>query len=246
MMAGVVAAYRSIECGDSNEVATHAQMSPRARRAYLGAMKSFGIGDEWLINGRGHGLTGAALYMFSHEPIRWSRQQRSTMQAVRDHVGTALRFQQKIAAAGVVNWADAILDRTGKVQHLSKRLRTAKASSAGLREAARASAVARLANKNWGQGWRFLDYIDRDGKAFVILCRADANDSTRSQPLSPREHQVVAGAALGASDKEIAYSLGIAPATVRVLLARASSKLGAHNRQELISRFSAVRPVDAR
>jgi DNA-binding NarL/FixJ family response regulator len=45
--------------------------------------------------------------------------------------------------------------------------------------------------------------------------------SNNAQPLSDREKQVVALASLGRSNKLIAYELGIAHATVRVLFARA-------------------------
>jgi DNA-binding NarL/FixJ family response regulator len=47
-----------------------------------------------------------------------------------------------------------------------------------------------------------------------------------AQRLSPREQQVVNLATGGRSHKEIAFELGLADATVRVLHARAMKKLG--------------------
>jgi DNA-binding CsgD family transcriptional regulator len=243
MMARIVAAYRTIDCGDANDIATHARMTKQARGDYLGALKSFGIGGEWLLNGRGTAFTGAALYLFSHDPIRWTARQRDAMESVRKHLGTALQLQQRIASAGVLSEAHAILDRRGNVQHLSERLAKANVSCDGLAQSARADSVARLARKNWGDGWSFVEYFDRDGKAFVILCRSQAEAA--SPQLSEREYEVVACASLGASDKEIAYSLGIAGSTVRVLLGRAASKLGAHNRRDLIARFKDAKPRGA-
>lgn len=52
--------------------------------------------------------------------------------------------------------------------------------------------------------------------------------------LSERERQVVAYLAGGQSTKETAYTLGIADATVRVLVARAVAKLGSKNRRALL------------
>jgi DNA-binding CsgD family transcriptional regulator len=53
--------------------------------------------------------------------------------------------------------------------------------------------------------------------------------------LTDRERQVVLQAALGFTNKEIAYALGISDSTVRVLMARAAEKLGVRSRVELLS-----------
>jgi len=55
--------------------------------------------------------------------------------------------------------------------------------------------------------------------------------------LSPRERQALGFAALGDSNKLIAYELGISASTVGVLLYRAAQKLGCHTRVELLQRF---------
>ena len=65
--------------------------------------------------------------------------------------------------------------------------------------------------------------------------RNDVADAGRAE-LSPRELQAVAFAALGHNNKLIAYEMGIAAETVRVLLHRAARKLDAHDRDELILR----------
>lgn len=58
----------------------------------------------------------------------------------------------------------------------------------------------------------------------------------RAGTLSTREREVVALARLGHANKTIAFQLGIAHSSVRVLLARAAIKLGARTRVELIDR----------
>lgn len=55
--------------------------------------------------------------------------------------------------------------------------------------------------------------------------------------LSPRESQVVTLAAEGLTDKEIARELGIGLGTVGTLWSRIRSKLGQHNRTELVVRW---------
>ena len=52
--------------------------------------------------------------------------------------------------------------------------------------------------------------------------------------LSARERQVAELVSLGRSDKVIAYELGMAHATVRVLVARAARKLGTRTRAGLV------------
>jgi DNA-binding NarL/FixJ family response regulator len=52
--------------------------------------------------------------------------------------------------------------------------------------------------------------------------------------LTVRERDVVARALRGCANKVIAYDLGLAHSTVRVLMARAAIKLGAHSRDELL------------
>ena len=58
---------------------------------------------------------------------------------------------------------------------------------------------------------------------------------------TPRERQVVGYAALGHDNKVIAYDLGIAHSTVKVLMARAAQKLGVGTRAELIAAYLSER-----
>jgi DNA-binding CsgD family transcriptional regulator len=53
--------------------------------------------------------------------------------------------------------------------------------------------------------------------------------------LTDRERQVVVHAALGLTNKEIAYTLGISDATVRVLVTRAAARLGVRTRKQLLA-----------
>ena len=85
-----------------------------------------------------------------------------------------------------------------------------------------------------GAGWSYLDDFESGGRRFVIAMRKEVD------VLTERERQILAHAALGLHDKAIAYELGLADATVRVLLHRAAKKLGVRGRQEAIARFVKV------
>ena len=54
--------------------------------------------------------------------------------------------------------------------------------------------------------------------------------------LSPREREIVALTSGGLTPKEVAFELGVAHATVRVLIARAMRKLGRAPRSRRVSR----------
>jgi len=95
-----------------------------------------------------------------------------------------------------------------------------------------------------GSRWSLLDDFDTDGRRFVLAVENAPPTRPPRKDLSEREHQIMTQAHLGHTDKVIAYELGLAPSTVRVLLHRASRKLGASTRSEALARFDAL--VNAR
>jgi DNA-binding NarL/FixJ family response regulator len=83
--------------------------------------------------------------------------------------------------------------------------------------------------------WTLTDHCEPVGRRYV-LARENAPKPQGPASLSKREQQVVALATLGRSNKFIAYELGLAHSTVRVLMARACLKLRAKTRSELVAR----------
>src|SRR5215469_8270102 len=71
------------------------------------------------------------------------------------------------------------------------------------------------------------------GTAWVPPAIAQAAVSTRQCRLTRREGELLSLVATGLSNKEIAYSLGIAVGTVKVYLCRLFTKLGVSDRYEL-------------
>jgi DNA-binding CsgD family transcriptional regulator len=88
--------------------------------------------------------------------------------------------------------------------------------------------------------WALLDDFDTDGRRFVVAVENSPPTRPPRRDLSEREHQVMTQAHLGHSDKVIAYELGLAYSTVRVLMHRAMTKLGASTRRDALARFDVL------
>lgn len=101
-----------------------------------------------------------------------------------------------------------------------------------------------LATRRWrplvASRWSLLDDFDTDGRRFVVAVENQPPTRPPRKDLSEREHQVITQAHMGHTDKVIAYELGLSVSTVRVLLHRASRKLGATTRREALARFDAL------
>ncbi len=91
----------------------------------------------------------------------------------------------------------------------------------------------------FGARWSLLDSFDRDGRRYVVAARNTFCEPGRG--LTQRESQIVGLVALGHSNKQISYELGLAWSTVRVLVQRAARKLGVRTRPELEQRARALR-----
>jgi DNA-binding CsgD family transcriptional regulator len=166
------------------------------------------------------------------------RRQRAVWGRLRAHLLAGLRLHSGNTEI------DAVLLPGGEVIHAG-----GAAKSIPAREALRAAAVridrarSRRGRSNpeaalvdWeglvSGRWSLLDRFDADGRRYLIARRNDpALPSPR--PLSRRERQVLAYAALGRSNKEIAYELGIAPSTVSTCLSSAMQRLRIRSHAQL-------------
>jgi DNA-binding NarL/FixJ family response regulator len=91
--------------------------------------------------------------------------------------------------------------------------------------------------------WTLIDREDRDGRGQMAV----ANNEPKAglEALTAREREVVHRAMAGSSNKAIAYDLGIADATVRVLLWRAYGKVGVRSRRDLIAKAFGLSQMQA-
>jgi DNA-binding NarL/FixJ family response regulator len=85
-----------------------------------------------------------------------------------------------------------------------------------------------------GARWTLIDSFENDGRRYVVA-RENQADVPGLGTFTDRERQVVVHAALGQTNKEIAYMLGITDSTVRVLVARAARRLGLRKRRDLLA-----------
>jgi len=75
-------------------------------------------------------------------------------------------------------------------------------------------------------GWVLVGHFEVAGQRYIVA-REGESSARGSATLTSREREVMRLAAAGRSSKSIAYDLGIASSTVRVLLARAAHKIAA-------------------
>ncbi|MGV3621623.1 MAG: helix-turn-helix transcriptional regulator [Archangium sp.] len=83
--------------------------------------------------------------------------------------------------------------------------------------------------------WSLVDHFDRDGRRYYVARRN--TPALSGDGLTPRERQVAGFAALGHSNKLIAYELGLSTSTVATHLSSAAKKLGCTSRVQLISKL---------
>lgn len=173
---------------------------------------------------------------------RWAR--------VAAHLAAGLRLRRRIArtkaADHPLTGADAVLGKSFRVEHAE-----GPAESREARELLRTAAIAidrargQLRRRDPDEAvsvwrglvdgrWSLVDHFDRDGRRYLIA-RQNAPTAPPNPALSERERVVVGLAALGRSNKLIAYELGIADAAVSMALSRAAKKLGVSSRAELVA-----------
>lgn len=145
---------------------------------------------------------------------------------------------------------EAVLDAGGKLYDAAGKA-TSRDAQAALRQAARAIDRSRTrrsrapddALEAWHAlveaRWSLVDRFESDGRSFLIA-KPNPPQPPQIRTLTPREGAVVALAALGRSNKLIAYELGLSVGTVANYLARAQRKLGAGSRAAVIRLFQAV------
>jgi len=205
--------------------------------------------------------TGVGCYLGAPLPRTGSLTptRRATWARVAAHVAAAFRIQRRFTSRqpDPLHGAEAILDAGGKIHHA-----TGPAELTSAREALRtATAAMEKARTKLGRDdperamdawkglvaarWSLVEHFEHDGKRYILACRNDP-DVAGPSSLSRREQQILGYAVLGHETKLIAYELGISDSTVRVLLARATAKLGVRSRKEAIAAFAAAQGVSSK
>ena len=217
------------------------------------------MGDVYGVNARnpsGKGVLVGVCLPPRFAPIRANT--RRAFARIARHIAAAYRLRRRLAegrsSADSLARADAVLGTNGTVEHAAGDARSDRVVEA-LRRAVVDVASARghirhedpsRAIATWralvDARWSLVDHFERDGSQYVVAHRNDCQTSPIAR-LTLREQQVVALAAMGYSNKAIAYDLGIATSTVGVLVSRALKRLGLRSRRELANLYpQAPRP----
>lgn len=214
--------------------------------------RTIGVVDAIGINGMNPGGTGCCVLAFRAKIGRLSSSRRASLTRVAVHLATAHRLRMRIGLAldaEPIARAEAIVDPRGEVQHAVGPA-TLRPALQALRQAVLDVEHARgklrhqdpeRALVSWkglvAGRWTLVDHFERGGRRYLL---ARENEARVPGPatLSRRERQVLAYAAMGHSNKEIAYELGLAHSTVKVLFFRARAKLGTRTRAELLQEFA--------
>jgi DNA-binding CsgD family transcriptional regulator len=212
----------------------------------------FGVRDTLVVNGINPDGHGCAVQALLPKETKLGSRRKDLLAKLSCHLAAALRLRNRLATADAQSIApEAILDCDGKVSHAEGEARSQSARSQ-LRAAALAITKARgslrarepeQAVEEWkgliAARWTLLDVSESDGGKYLVA-QKNPPRLPGSNSLTDRERQVVAFAVLGHHNKLIAYNLGISHSTVRVLIARAASKLQAHSRPELLRRYAKI------
>lgn len=169
------------------------------------------------------------------------------------HLAAAFRCRRRLGISKVPRGSDdvvlagaeAVLDVDGHVVHAEGQA-AGKAAREHLSIAVRNIDALRTKSRKAGRSaletwhplvdarWTLVDSFEEGGRRYVVACENESRPPT-FEALTGRERQVVLQAALGFTNKEIAYALGISDSTVRVLIARAAARIGVRSRAELLA-----------
>ncbi len=168
-------------------------------------------------------------------------------------VAAHLAAGRRLRAALSVDAVDAILTPSGKLDD-ARGDATSRPARAALREAVLRSERARgrarrsepeLATEAWtalvAGRWSLVDRFERGGRRFIVA-RKNAHGIADPRGLGDRERTIAHLAALGKSNKLIAYELGLAESTIATHLASAMRKLRARSRVDLVRLLAAMGP----
>lgn len=206
-----------------------------------------GIVDKITINAVERDGEGVSLGSFLTERRALDKQQRAVLRKLARHLAAAHRLMCRRRARGMaLGPRDALLAPDGKVQHVGQAF-GGREHLATLARAARAIDKTRaererhskhLSDDAWvpfiDGRWTLVDWFERNGRRFVLAAE-NLPQAPSVLLLSARERDVVRCALRGLHNKAIAYELGLADSTVRVLIARACSKVGVSSRRHLLA-----------
>jgi DNA-binding CsgD family transcriptional regulator len=225
------------------------------RRTGLDQQSQFGVRDTLGINVRDTTSSGCVLIGLLPKQDALAKTEVLLWKKIAAHIAAGFRLQRKRAessrSSDALGAANAILTPGGKLEHADTEAQQ-KDARQQLRDAVVAMEAARgrlrrtapeTAVEQWkglvSARWTLLDHVELGGRRYV-LARDNAPTQDAPVELAPRERQVIGYAVLGHSNKLIAYELGVADSTVRVLMGRVAQKLGTSTRADTLRAYLAM------
>lgn len=224
-------------------------------RPLLEVRERHGHGDFFYVNALDPSGLGCVLTVgFRQQEFTPDARTAALFKRMATHLSAAYRCRRKLALARAGSLtldsfegrAEAILDSNGRFVHAEGPAQTRSSreqirSMALAIESARTEAGRRrgcLAVEGWhpvtAARWTLIDNFQDGGRRYIVAYENQVN-LQGFDILTDRERQIVVHAALGYTNKEIAYALGVSHATVRVLMARAAKRLGVNRREDLLA-----------
>jgi DNA-binding CsgD family transcriptional regulator len=204
-------------------------------------MRGFGIRDMFGVTGYDPSGTGLLMCAPMRASERVEDREVERWRMLRAHLLAGLRLQMSL---GLAADGDAVLTPRGRVLHAEGAARTSRAREALRQRAHQIDRARSAAGRRDPMGaieawrglvdgtWSLIDRFDRDGRRYLVAHRNDPQ-VVAPRPLSPRERQILAYAALGYSNKHIAYVLDLAPSTISSHLRSAMRRMGVRDRASL-------------
>lgn len=189
---------------------------------------------------QGGSITMAAL---SRSAVTLAPRVRGIWRRVGLHVASALRLRRKLAGHATVR--EALLDPSGKVQDASKSLARDPSAQAVLVRAVAAMEKARSAEMRdsperafalWkglvAGEWSLVDHWESGGRRYLAAYR-NRPELRDPRALTQTECAMLKYLALGATNKDIAFALGLPGGTVSSSVIKLMKKLGVKHRVDL-------------
>jgi DNA-binding CsgD family transcriptional regulator len=195
-----------------------------------------------------------------HTPRReYSPRTRYLWRQVAAHVSAGLRLRRTLQAMASVpsnpaDAAEAVVSPDGKLEHATGVAATNEGRDLLQQALGRLERAQRTRASDQAQAielwtglfagrWSLVEHRDTDGRRRFLAFRNDPL-LARARALTERERQIVTYAAMGHSNKLIAYSLGLSVSTVGENLQRARKKLGGPETLDVLQALLPALPDD--
>jgi DNA-binding NarL/FixJ family response regulator len=212
-------------------------------RSFRSVMQPIGVTDGFSLFAKDAQGGSVSLSAPSRSVVSLAPRVRGIWRRVGLHVASSLRLRRKLAAHATVR--DALLEPSGRMQDATASVAQDRSAQAVLVQAVAAMERARSgalrgsperALAMW-QGlvageWSLVDHWESGGRRYLAAYR-NRPDLRDPRALTPTQCATLKYLALGASNKDIAFALGLPAGTVSSTVTMVMKKLGVKRRVDL-------------